>query len=431
VETHLQFHERLKVIFNKWIHMAKIPVTFNALKEAIIREHVIKTYRKELVIFLAEREYETLDQLAQAADRFEEAHSRVGAPERKDQPHTSERSKTSGWRGNNNGRTGMDKQDPPDARKTTGRDINEAPSRQIVCFTCNKPGHISRNCEQRTKPLMIGSVAVTDQTGDRGDSTSVSVNGKTTNLLLDSGCEIPFIVHARLVRKRFYTGKKVQVRYLNGHVETLPQVSIVIDTPYVKGRVMAVVSKGMTQGLTLGGRYVEATPRMDCPTSRVESTIKTTGKAKPVESGDISENTVAGVSVIKTSVATTDDGMMHTSGHASCIGVKVVGARDGDHPTSKRTSNQVACATTDPWNRVVGGAELGEQLCQEDSNVHGCSCSGQENVLKELIGRISEFLNVAADLIQRGSVAVPAKNQLDVDESHIASGFGPEHGYRL
>ena len=196
-------------------------------------------------------------------------------------------------------------------------------------------------------------------------------------------------------------------------METLPQVSIVVDTPYVKGRVMAAVSKGMTQGLTLGGRYVEVTPRMDCPTSRVESTIKTTGKAKPVESGDISENTVAGVSVTKTSVATTDDGMMHTSGHASCIGVKVVGARDGDHPTSKRTSNRVACATTDPWNRVVGGAELGEQLCQEDSNVHGCSCSGQENVLKELIGRISEFLNVAADLIQRCSVAVPAKNQLD------------------
>ena len=173
-------------------------------------------------------------------------------------------------------------------------------------------------------------------------------------------------------------------------------------------------------------------------------------------SGDISENTVAGVNVTKTSVATTDDGMMHTSGHASCIGVEVVGAQDGDHPTSKRASNRVACATTDPGNRVVGGVELGEQLRQGDtqdgegshpfnnraatsrlepakvcSSVHGCSCSCQENVRKDLIGRISEFSNVAADLIQRFSVAVPPKNQRDVDESHIASGFGPEHGYRL
>ena len=64
-------------------------------------------------------------------------------------------------------------------------------------------------------------------------------------------------------------------------------------------------------------------------------------------------------------------------------------------------------------------------------SVHGCSCSCQENVMKDLIGRISEFLNVAGDLIQRFSVAVPPKTQLDVDKSHMASGFGPEHGYRL
>ena len=85
VETHVQFHERLKVIFDKWIHMAEIKTTSEALKQAIIREQVMKTYRKELVIFLAEREYKTLDQLAQVADCFEEAHSHNGAPERKDQ----------------------------------------------------------------------------------------------------------------------------------------------------------------------------------------------------------------------------------------------------------------------------------------------------------------------------------------------------------
>ena len=58
-ETHLQFHVRLKLIFNKWLHMAGIAWTFDALKEAIIKEQVMKTYRRELVIFLAEREYES------------------------------------------------------------------------------------------------------------------------------------------------------------------------------------------------------------------------------------------------------------------------------------------------------------------------------------------------------------------------------------
>ena len=157
-ETHLQFHERLKVIFNKWLHMAGIARTFDALKEAIIKEQVMKTYRRELVIFLAEREYESLEQLGQVADRFEEAHSRVGATERKDRTHTGERPKTNGWQGNPNGKIGTNKHNPPDAKKTTGGDISDVPPRKIVCYTCNKPGHIARDCRQQPKPLSVGTV---------------------------------------------------------------------------------------------------------------------------------------------------------------------------------------------------------------------------------------------------------------------------------
>ena len=82
-EMHAKFHERLRIIFEKWIHIVEIPHTYEALKEAVIREQVMKTYRKELVTFLAERQYETLNKLAEVADRFEEAHSRVGPTERK------------------------------------------------------------------------------------------------------------------------------------------------------------------------------------------------------------------------------------------------------------------------------------------------------------------------------------------------------------
>ena len=135
-ETHLQFHERLKVIFNKWLHMAGIARTFDALKEAIIKEQVMKTYIKKLVIFLAEREYESLEQLGQVADRFEEAHSRVGATKRKDRTHTGERPKTNGWQGNTNGKIDTNKHNPPDAKKTTGGDITDVPPRKIVCYTC-------------------------------------------------------------------------------------------------------------------------------------------------------------------------------------------------------------------------------------------------------------------------------------------------------
>ena len=113
--------------------MAGIARTFDTLKEAIIKEQVMKTYRRELVIILAEREYESLEHLGQVADRFEEAHSWVGATERKDRTHTGERSRTNAWQGNHNGKIGTNKHNPPDAKKTTCGDISDVPPRKIVC----------------------------------------------------------------------------------------------------------------------------------------------------------------------------------------------------------------------------------------------------------------------------------------------------------
>jgi hypothetical protein len=136
--------------------------------------------------------------------------------------------------------------------------------------------------------------------------------------------------------------------------------------------------------------------------------------------------------------------------------VKQVNDQGSDNSTCKRASNRVACATKNPLNGIVKGTELGEQLChgdihdkegshrlnndavtsglgqaKVDSTVHGYSCSQQESVMMDMVAKTSEFLAMAADLMQRLSVAVPPKNQLDVEVSHIASGFGPEHGCRL
>ena len=171
----------------------------------------MRTYRKELVIFLAEREYETLDQLAEATNCFEEAYSRVGAPERKDRPHTSERPKTNGWQANYNGRSGMNKQNPPDAKKTTGGDISDAPPRQIVCYTCNKPGHSSCDCRQQPKPLSVGTVTYkrADDCPKDMNTAPDLVNGLQGRVLYDTGSNYPVLVAARHVTVGYHPGHSI------------------------------------------------------------------------------------------------------------------------------------------------------------------------------------------------------------------------------
>ena len=105
--------------------------TYEALEETVIKEHVMKTYRKELVIFLAERQYETLNQLAEAADRFEEAHSRVGPTEQNVLAHTGDRQRPNGKQGNHNWMKGNNDHDVPEVKKTSSGDNSEAPHKKL------------------------------------------------------------------------------------------------------------------------------------------------------------------------------------------------------------------------------------------------------------------------------------------------------------
>lgn len=263
-ETHAQFHERLRIIFGKWIHMAEIPRTFEALEEAVIREQVLKTYRKELVIFLAERQYETLNQLAEAADRFEEAHSRVGPTERNVRAHLGNRQRPNGRQGNHNWKKGNNDQDVPEAKKTSSGDNSEAPQKKVVCFNCNRPGHIARECRKPTKPLNVGTVvqkgADVHSNCHNENTAPAIVNGHVGKVLYDTGCSYPVLVLTKHVKKSDITRGTVLVRYANSCEDRLPIAWVDIETPYVKGRVKAACVAALACDLVLGCRYVLPQP---------------------------------------------------------------------------------------------------------------------------------------------------------------------------
>ena len=51
-------------------------LSYEGIREEILKEHVLSTYRKHLIVFLAEREFSTLDEISVMAERYESVHAR-------------------------------------------------------------------------------------------------------------------------------------------------------------------------------------------------------------------------------------------------------------------------------------------------------------------------------------------------------------------
>ena len=75
-ETHAQYIRRVTDLFQRWMELAEVPQTYNGIRDEIVKDVILSSYRQELVIFLAERGTSSLEEISRAADRYDEAHSR-------------------------------------------------------------------------------------------------------------------------------------------------------------------------------------------------------------------------------------------------------------------------------------------------------------------------------------------------------------------
>ena len=95
----------------------------------------------------------------------------------------------------------------PPARRTTKPEIR--------CYKCGKPGHMSFNCGRgRGKPSQGYLLCMTPLKSEQSDFPPCNVrgkiNGKTAEMVIDSGCTRT-LVHKRYVSNTAFTGDKITV----------------------------------------------------------------------------------------------------------------------------------------------------------------------------------------------------------------------------
>ena len=76
-ETFIQFSSRLCSYLNKWLTMAKVEKSFEAVCDFMARDQFLEACSRELFVHLKPKAFENLDAMAKEADLFAEAHGGV------------------------------------------------------------------------------------------------------------------------------------------------------------------------------------------------------------------------------------------------------------------------------------------------------------------------------------------------------------------
>ena len=74
-ESFQSFHTRISQLYNRWIDLSGIDRSFDRLMDLMLQEQILQSCCKEMVVFLRERKCESVDELAEAGERYRIAHT--------------------------------------------------------------------------------------------------------------------------------------------------------------------------------------------------------------------------------------------------------------------------------------------------------------------------------------------------------------------
>ena len=148
-ETFVQFSSRLRSYLNKWINMAKIEESYEAICDFMAHDQFLESCNRELYVHLKPKTFKNLNEMAKEADLFAEARGVV---------HTCAR------RGQRNDRSAAPSQNKTGASKPSGKP-------EIKCNICGK-GHLTIKCFKHPNRMQVNSAELGSETKqDKGSNS--------------------------------------------------------------------------------------------------------------------------------------------------------------------------------------------------------------------------------------------------------------------
>ncbi|KAK3596895.1 hypothetical protein CHS0354_031672 [Potamilus streckersoni] len=233
--------------------MAEVERSYDGLRDVILKEHVLSTYRRESLVWRRDtsRRAQRMDVLKILTD------GKAGG-----------------------GSTGKDDTHRPGQALSMGLAGRRGPS---SFYNCKCLGHFARDCFKGRK-TQVNTIArktcETEASCSPANLAFATVNGEGATLLYNTGCSVSALVDKKYVKPGDYIGEVIEVQYANSACDSLPVAVIDFDLPYMKGKAGASCLEGLLHDVILGCRYVFPQPNPETSTSKRMSAIETRSQSR-------------------------------------------------------------------------------------------------------------------------------------------------------
>ena len=235
-ETYPQFLLRLKTNLERWAEsMEKNLKDVDEVKDMFLQEQLLSTITGEMETRIREEETESVEEMAELAQRLYEA------------------------------RVATKKTKPPQSiQQSENHSQASETKKKEGCQNCGRTNHETRDCF-KAKRERVGVVRTPTSTNQvRIEGTKMvdikgigKVNGREATFLRDTGAGM-CMVSAKLVDARDILEEKIIIQLANRQEITVPLAEVDVETPYIVGRIRAAVFPELIEDLIVGNKMKTA-----------------------------------------------------------------------------------------------------------------------------------------------------------------------------